>query len=164
MPGRGVLYALSDDDTARLLEAPDDSILTAVVADLKSRWDTEWLCELDKAWDGIHRCLTDGKLEWTNGEYPLSHAILGSQRLYEGDEWFLLYVTPAQVADISWALEGIHDAELRRRYLAIDPDDYEFSEYDDDVDYVAGWFKLMKRFYAKAAADGRPVLMTVDWT
>ena len=44
-------------------------------------------CELDKSWDAIHRCLTDGTLK--PGQPPLSLAILGGQRLDDGRDFIM---------------------------------------------------------------------------
>jgi hypothetical protein len=163
MAGRAVLFALTDDETSRILDSDSDEALVEIVNEIQSRWDTESLCELDKAWDGIHRCLTNGELEWTGGEYPLNHAILGGRRLYDGDDHIVVYVAPQQVADVAAALRQVNEEDLRRRYQGINREDYEFSVYDDDEDYVAGWFEPLPAFYAKAAWAGRPVIFTVAW-
>ena len=37
-------------------------MLDIVQEEIEEPWDEEWLLEMDKAWDAIHRCLTDGRL------------------------------------------------------------------------------------------------------
>jgi len=165
MACRAVLFALTDDEAKRFLEAQGDEALEEVIEGIEERWEEEWLCELDKAWDGIHRALTDGELAWDNGEYPLNHAILGGQQLHEGDDYIITFVQPAQVADVAKALQGLSDLEFRKRYFKINRDNYGFAPdqlSDEDFDYVAGWFEELKSFYAKAAAANRAVLFTVD--
>ena len=54
-----------------------DEAARAFVAELEERWDTYYLQETDKAWDAIHRCLSDGTLVWDAGRWPLRGAILG---------------------------------------------------------------------------------------
>ena len=60
---RGVYFALTQDEEQRLLQCgDDDSVLSLIQEDIEARWDADHLLELDKAWDAIHRCLTDGEL------------------------------------------------------------------------------------------------------
>ena len=165
MACRAVLFALTHDDAKRLVEAEGDEALEALMEEIEERWDEEWLCELDKAWDGIHRALTDGELGWDNGEYPLNHAILGGHQLHEGDDYIYTFVQPSQVADVAKALQGVDEAELRERYFRINRQNYGFvptQVSEEDFEYVAGWFEELKPFYAKAAAVGRAVVFTVD--
>ena len=100
MAGRGVLFTITDTDVQQLLSArqatdADDEVM-AVVEEIEERWDENWLYETDKAWDAIHRCLTDGQLEYENGEYPLNHCILGGTQLYAGDDYIISLKSPQQ--------------------------------------------------------------------
>jgi len=165
MACRAVLFALTEDEAKRLLDVRGDEALEGAVEEIEERWDEEWLCQLDKAWDGIHRALTDGELGWDNGEYPLNHAILGGQQLYEGDDYIITFVQPAQVADVAKALQSLSAAEFRELFFKINPDSYGIvmGEISDEYyKYVAGWLEELKLFYAKAAAAHRAVLFTVD--
>ena len=58
----GVHFAITLEDAQRVTSQPDDDSLLEVVHDIKERWDEAWLQDSDKAWDAIHRCLTDGTL------------------------------------------------------------------------------------------------------
>jgi hypothetical protein len=106
--------------------------LLEVVEEIEERWDEEWLCELDKSWDGIYRSLTDGELEYDNGLYPLNHAILGGQQLYDGDDYIIAYVEPAKVGDVALALQGISDDNLRTQYWKINSKNYGSSPGTND--------------------------------
>ena len=165
MACRAVLFALTDNEASQFLKAQGDEAVEMLVELTEERWDEEWICELDKAWDGIHRALTDGELGWDNGEYPLSHVILGGQQLHGGDDYIVTFVQPAQVADIAKALEGMSDMQFRERYFKINRANYGFApkqRSEEDFDYVAGWFEEVRAFYAKATAAHRSVLFTVD--
>ncbi len=165
MSCRAVLFALTEDEATQFLRAKGDDAVEEVVEEIEERWDEEWLCELDKSWDSIHRALTDGELGCDNGEYPLNHAILGGQQLYEGNDYIITFVQPAQVADVARALQGISAAEFRERYFRINRDNYGAAPNrvsEEDYEYSAGWFEELRPFYAKAAAAGRAVAFTVD--
>ena len=82
----GVHFALTMEHASRLLDMPgmDDDGLMAFVEDMEEGadgkgWDEEWVQETDKSWDAIHRCLTDGKLEWGPTAFP--KCILGMHNL-----------------------------------------------------------------------------------
>lgn len=77
MGARGVLFALDALDAERILACRGDDEVIALVEEVEEGWARDHLFELDKSWDALHRCLTDGDLAFGNGEYPLSHVILG---------------------------------------------------------------------------------------
>ena len=113
----GVHFAIEAAEAERLTLAGNDAeLLTIVQEEIEERWDKEWLCQTDKAWDAIHRCLTDGRLTSGNGEYPLSLCILGGQALYSGDDFIVRLVAPDQAADVGRALSTVTEQEFRRRY------------------------------------------------
>jgi hypothetical protein len=142
----------------------DDDGLLAFIDELeegpnKEGWDAEWVQETDKSWDAIHRCLTDGRLEW--GRTPFHLCILGRVNLYEGDDYIMNFLTPDEVKEAAAVIKDIDRDELRRRYDAIDTESYgELS--DSDFEYTWSWFPALRDFFQKAAAANRAVLFTVD--
>jgi hypothetical protein len=162
MSCRGVLFALTDEQASRLMDTPgaDNDFLMRFVEEVESQWDKEWLQETDKSWDAIHRCLTDGKLEW--GESPYHKCILGCDNLYEGDDYIMNFLSPEEVKQVAAAIKDIDRAELRRRYDAIDTETYQGKLSDSDFEYTWSWFPHLRDFYRKAAAANRSMLFTVD--
>lgn len=120
------------------------------------------VAELDKSWDAIHRSLTDGKLEWKNGEFPLSHVILGGELLYFKDDYIMTLKTPQQVDEIARAIEKIDREEFRIKYFKIDSEVYGFPLTEEDFEYTFDWLESSKTFWRKAAAEKRYVLFTAD--
>src|SRR5262245_10806940 len=59
---RGVFLALTELQEAALVATRDDEDVRAFVQEIEEMWDDDWLCEVDKAWDAMHRCLADGTL------------------------------------------------------------------------------------------------------
>jgi Domain of unknown function (DUF1877) len=158
---RGVHFALTEEDASRLMDTPgaNNDFLMRFVEEIEGRWDKEWLQETDKSWDAIHRCLTDGKLEW--GDTPLHKCVLGSDNLYEGNDYIMNFLSQEEVKEVAAAIKNIDRAELRRRYDVIDTETYgELS--DGDFEYTWSWFPRLRDFYQKAAAAGRAMLFTVD--
>ena len=96
MACRGVHFAIDATIAQRLLASVgDDEALMAVVEEIEQAWDGDHVAESDKAWDAIHRCLTDGELLYDNGEYPLNRVVVGGQQLHEGDDYTVSYVSPS---------------------------------------------------------------------
>jgi len=159
----GVLFALSVNEESNLLAASGDREALLIVREIESRWDSCWLCELGKSWEGIHRALTSGQLNLAHDTYPLSHAILSGRRLYFGDDYIVSYVSSSQVKQIAKALGGTDLEVFRKGYELIDRDNGEYSFYgDEDFDYCYEYFTQMQAFYAKAAEHDRATIFTAD--
>ncbi|MET7401932.1 YfbM family protein [Dactylosporangium sp. NPDC005572] len=160
----GVHFAITAEQERSLLAAVDDGDEDAVgemLADIEEEWDDDALMvDTDKAWDAIHRCLTDGTLDGATGEYPLSHAVLGGRELH--DELCAVYVTAAEVRDVAAALREVDGAWLRARFDAIDDPDYRGALDDGDFEYTWSNFEDVRRFYANASTAGRAVIFTAS--
>ncbi|MFJ5924419.1 YfbM family protein [Kitasatospora sp. NPDC092948] len=162
MACRGVLFALAESEWARLSACDGDEEVRALVEEVEEAWDEPRVCELDKAWDALHRCLTDGRLEYGNGEFPLSHAVLGGRPMYDGDDYVVCRVEPGEVRAVAAALEGIDEAWLRRRYAELEFEEYDGARGEDDLAYTVSFLPDLREFYRRAAEEGRAVVFTVD--
>jgi hypothetical protein len=176
MACRGVLFAVTDDEGAQLRKlggnrSPldflfgrgsrrDEQVLEAV-EEIEERWEQDWLCETDKAWDAIHRCLGDGNLGYSLNR-PSKGAILGGEPLYGGEDYVISFKTGTQVKAIANALAAISDQEIGERYDALSENLYQLPKSAEDRAYTVEYFGAIRDFYLKAAAAGRPVVFTVD--
>lgn len=88
----GVLFSITSDDSAQLAaqRGNDEAIRVYVEDVIEERDDQEHLADLDKAWDALHRCLTDGALAPGGGYGPVSKAVLGGRSLTGGDDYIVL--------------------------------------------------------------------------
>jgi len=162
MPCRGVFFAISEATCKTLEDAESDDDVMNVVESLEDDWVQENLCEVDKAWDAMHRAHSDGTLDYDAGEYPLNHAVLGGKQLLEGDHHIVTLVTPKEVGDVAMALVGVDEHAFRGRYADTVPHDYAPEYGDEDRDYTWAYLDELRRFYGRAAAAGRAVIFTVD--
>lgn len=166
MAHRGVHFALSGEEVATLQSFEDDDERLAHLQEvIEERYFGEardYLAESDKAWNAIHRALSDGELTFDGGDYPLNHVVLGGESLYDDDDYVMSLKTPEQVKDIAAALAGLSEQEFRRRYEQIDNESYDGGSSDQDFDYTWGNFQDVLALYARAAIEGRFVLFTVD--
>jgi hypothetical protein len=126
-----------------------------------------WVRPTSKAWDGIHRSLTDGKLE--TGSTPAHLCILGADEQFwirreDGQlEYIVNLLEPADVRRVADAIRGIDRAELRRGYDRIDPESfYRLNMSEDDFEYTWDNFRELRAFFERAADAGRWVIFRVD--
>jgi Domain of unknown function (DUF1877) len=164
MASRGVHFALTPEQEKALLGARgnDEGIIEIVQEEIEEEWDEEWLCETDKAWDAIHRCLTDGKLELDNGAPPLSLAVLGGEQLYGEGDYYVCFVSREQVPAVARGLNEFARETFDRAYDALASTDYDGPIDSDDREYTWENLQALKELFAKASSSGRSVVFTVD--
>jgi len=165
MACRGVHFSL-DEQTVLALKAigDDEERLQFLQEQIEEEYFShhpEWLAETDKAWDFIHRVLTDGELDWNNGTYPLNHVVMGGESLYSESDYIISLKTPRQVGDAAIELRRITEASFREKFLQLDESVIEHS-YEQDFEYSWYWFQSLRDFWLRAADEGRFVLFSVD--
>jgi hypothetical protein len=163
MSARAVHFALTPAQAKAVLAAKSDRKLMELIEEIEEAWEEPFVVETDKAWDAIHRCLTDGSLLYVSGEYPLNHCICGGRQLFRGRDYTVSFVSAPQVKDVAAALTRITKAWMRKRYDQIDPEEYDEVEMgDEDFGYTWENFLDVRRFYRRAAKAARAVIFTVD--
>lgn len=168
MAGRGVFFALDELTAKKLTKLPPDEMVDFVGEEIEEDFfdnKPEYLAETDKAWDAIHRALTDGYLHWENGDYPLNHVVLGGEVLYGGQEeendYVIVLKTPKQVKDIAKALENYTKEQFEQGYAQIKMEDYDYHLGFEDLQYSENWLERIKPFWQKAAQENLYVIFTV---
>ena len=166
---RGLHMALTPGQNAHLLalaDAGDEAAVMAEVdaleASMNTRNDAAWLCDSDQAWDAIHRCFCHGQLLYEGGEPPLSWLICGGRQLVLNDAATISHVGPAQVQAVADAAAAITREGLRQRYGQIQQRGYAHTLGEADFDDAWANFQDLAGFFARAAADRRAVIFTVD--
>lgn len=174
-----VLFALNEQETERFLaveRCERADYMHEVIEEEFWNDFPEYVCELDKSWDAMHRMLTNGSLDFENRFQPLCNVIFGGEFVYgltrlpsgkviisEGEEdEYMILKTPEQVALIAKELPKRTKEECRKCYDRIDPEDYGMQPDEEDFEYT--WYYLQDSldFWKKAAEDKRYVLFTVD--
>lgn len=161
----GVHFALTEEQVSALKSLPEPQRLDFLSEELESHFfeeAPEYKAESDKAWDAIHRALTDGEIAYDNGQYPLSHFILGGEILYTADDYIMSLKTPEQVKDVAKAVSPLTKEEFRRHYFKIDPKSYGVEVNEEDFEYSWNWFTEVRELWQRAAEAGRYVLFTAD--
>jgi len=157
MAGRGIHFALSEEEDRLFQEVRTPGGVAAYLEVVCERITKPWHQGSDKAWEVIHRCLTDGYLHY--GRSALHKCILGNKNwMGQGTNNFVNYVKPADVQAVASALGPIAKSWMRRQYWEIDPDDYEEPLSEEDFEYTWQSFQEVRKFYRQAAKAGRAVL------
>jgi hypothetical protein len=163
MAFRGVLFALTGSQEAALVASRHDDEVLRFVDELETAWDWDWLCEVDQAWDAMHRCLSDGSLALGRRTgRPLELVVLGGGHHHEGEDYVVARVDSAAVVEVAAALDEVDREWLRGRYDAIDPEDYQGVLGDEDFEYTWRYLQDVREFYRRAATAERAVVFTVD--
>lgn len=158
----GVLFAISDEQAKKILSfKTDEDLVEYIKEDIEEEWDEDWLCETDKAWDAIHRCFANGKLDLFGGQPPLNSVIFGGKILNKSTKYYVSFKNAELVKEIAKAIQKISEKELSKYYESIGPD-YQGDKSKDDFLYTIDWFKGIPEFYKKASESDRCVIFTVD--
>lgn len=162
--GLGVLFALTADDSSALLAlaGDDDAVTGYVAADIEERLTGDDHADLDKSWDAIHRCLTDGELDFASGTFPLNRCILGGRALTSDEAEEIAVLTAAdEVPAVSEALDAVTEEWFRTAYGSLDPADY-LEHSPEDLAYTWDGFEAARRLWRHAATTGRSVLFSAS--
>jgi len=162
MACRGYFLALDESCMVRLLaEVGNDQRVIEVIQELEMT-DAPDECDVDKAWDGIHRCLTEGKLGSEDGTYPLNAVVLGGLPLHQGESYIVSYNTPTEVREVAAALATLDLAPFLAKFWALDPDDYGATVDQDGLDYLTYYLSEITAFYQRAAQANWASIFVAD--
>lgn len=126
--------------------------------------------ETDKAWDAIHRCLTDGTLK-SKAKSILENAILGGTSLYKGKGYIIIYNSAEKMPELAGALKNIKKDDFKTNYYKLNNkkpflwfnlDSYDGPLNDDDLEYSWAYLEDLKVFINKTSIAKRSLLFTVD--
>lgn len=162
MACRGHFLALDEHCTSSLLaqDGDDDGLIEVVhELDMTAAPDS---CGVDKAWDGIHRCLTEGRLGGEDGSYPLNAVILGGLPLYAGDDYVVSFNTAAEVREVASALATLDLRPFTATYWALDPREYGADVDQEGLEYLTYHLRELTAFYRRAADAGWATVFVAD--
>lgn len=163
----GVHFALTESQRDELLAFETDEGRMAYVEEIEEAWEEDNLQETNKAWDAIHRCLTDHppklpELESNRGEYPLNLCILGGRPVIDDDLGSIIMLIEAdEVRDLANALDSIEKEWMAKKYYTYC--NGAWPEYgEEDLGYTWEYFVELREFFRAAATKGLCVIFTVS--
>jgi hypothetical protein len=161
----GVHFALTAAQSEQLwerYEAEDDDGVLQLVRAIEDAWDEAHLQETDKAWDAIHRCLSDGTLDAEADTWPMGGAVLGGECMYFGDDHIVRAVDADDVVEIAAALATVTQGWFAGRFATLKRHGYDGAGDERDLAYTWHWFEQMRAFFARTAAEKRGVVFSAD--
>ena len=163
---QGAHFALTDEQRVKLLNLKsDEERIDYVTEDIEEDWDKEYAQETDKAWDAIHRCLTEQppntpELDADCGEYPLKVCIFGGRPLIPNEAGTIRLIEANEVSDLAQALDPITKEWFAEKYSTHCKGAW--PEYGkEDFGYTWDWFCKLRDFFRRAATAQRAVIFTV---
>src|SRR5436190_6223577 len=124
----GVHFALIESEVTKLKSFPDDAerldYLQCEIEETYFSDHEEFTAQSDKAWDAMHRSLSDGQLSYDEGPHPLRLAVIGGEPIYAERDYIMSLKTPKEVAEVASALARISKEEFRKKYEAMDAKAY----------------------------------------
>ena len=93
----GMHFAITYEQAMKLLQCKSDEDLAAMVQEeIEEVSNEDNSFQTDKAWDAIHRCLSNGTLDVRQGTRPLNMAIFGGKILNKEANTFVVLLTPTE--------------------------------------------------------------------
>ena len=163
MVGRGYHIALGREHAKRLFSLKQDQEILKFLEELKASPEMKKsgrLLDSGTAWDAIHRCLTEGELDPTGGDFPLNHAVLGGKQLHQGKDFAAVLIRPDMVRFIADALDEIEEADFRQKFSGLSKTSYQ--QPTGEKDFVQVWIVLqdLQVFFEAAAENMEAVVFT----
>lgn len=169
MGSLGVLFAVDETTITNLKEVEREALPDYIGEELEEKYfatQRQWVEELDKSWDAMHRVLSEENLYFETQAIPLGLVVLGGTILYgdrdSEEDYIISLKNPEQVKEIAVALQNITKEEACKRYYEIDADDYGFPLSDEDFEYTWAYMEGSIDFWKRASQENRYVLFTVD--
>lgn len=163
MVGPGYYIALAREHAKTLFGIKEDAALRTFLEELRTRSDIKRsgrLLEAGTLWEPIHRCLTEGELDPTAGDFPLNHAVLGGKQLHQSSDYTAVLVRPDMTRFIADALQDLEEDDMRKKFFALPSTSYQ--GVVDEKRFIEMWLRLqdLKVFFQAAAENMEAVVFT----
>ena len=165
MQGHGAHIILTREDAKRVFGAAGDVAVQEIANELrgsKRHCEAKLVLETGANWDAIHRCLTDGTLEPTAGEFPLNQVILGGKQLFKGAGFEAVMVRPDLTAFIAEALHNLKREEIHDKYMQLPAAELGYTPTEQESDIVWNAIQQIRQLFEDAAAERCAVMFTVE--
>ncbi|MGE0758352.1 MAG: DUF1877 family protein [Pirellulaceae bacterium] len=163
--GIGAHIILTRDNAKRVFAAAGDESVRQVVSELRQSRklrDAKLVLETGPSWAPIHRCLSDGSLDPTGGDFPLNHVILGGKRLHLSNGFEAIIVRPDIVPHVAEALHDLKRNDIHDKYAGMSAEDLGHPPSEREFDIVWNSLQQIRQLFEDAANERCAVLFTVE--
>ena len=160
----GVSFGLNKDEIElfRSLKTDEDRRYAGLETLQDALYDTDHAYDSEKAWSGIHVCLTNGLFKKRFPDAPLDSEVYGGEKLYFGDNYIMSLCGPEEIKLLARVLPLISRAEMSQAYRQIEPDYLGIPGDEFDEGYTLAIFEDMIPFWLRAAERGQYLLFTAS--
>src|SRR5690606_35833632 len=141
--------------------ADDAAVSEHLHGTIEERWETDFLFEVDKAWEGLDRCFTQSNLADSPDAEALARCFFGGLHLHWGDEEVICMILPREARVVGEALARIDKDALRRSHNQVVGDHSQLPAFVEDFDYLWGNFEGLGAFFQRASGANRAVVFSV---
>jgi hypothetical protein len=148
------------------LERSPKSIYQFLSSDVKDRQRTGRHLVVEKSWHGIHFLLNGDPWE---GEFPLSHVVLGGTPIGEEDVGYgpARYLDPEEVRAVSRALDDLPTSQLLESFDAEAMNDQGiypqgWRDNEEDREFISGYYVQVVDFFRRAAEANDGILLYLN--
>jgi hypothetical protein len=165
--GRGFHIALGREHAKTLFGLKEDNAIHKFLDELQVRPDMKKsgrVLDVGTLWDPIHRCLTEGELDPSAGDFPLNTAVLGGKQLLQAKEKTAVLIRPDMTRFIADALGELDEDDIRKKFFALQGGTYQ--QPIDEKHFMEMWRRLqdLKIFFEAAAENIEAVVFTAQLT
>ena len=159
MACRGIYYAVTPQQSLEIFSKSNTNDIISYLDDIGENQEDQNFQYLDKSWDAIHRCLTDGTLYDNAGHYPLNRCVLGGVALYDKEDFIVRFVSAQEVKDISDAFGHIDRGWVYNQYTNLKFPNYQHGEKsEEDFEYTWNYLEQAISFYSRASSLNKAIV------
>lgn len=157
----GMLYAITDQELGLLKGRNTEDLYEFMMEEIEDKYfATARACELDKAWEGIHFSLNNGK--WLEDGSGPSKVIFCGDFLLDGD-YVITWKSPDDVKGIVEYLTRVDlENTIKAGFQWIPQEEYSLPKDEDNLQFLLDWCEGIKEFYENAEKENLSVIFTVD--
>ncbi len=158
----GMLYALNEEEVAKLRSTPEEERYDYMLEEIEEAlFGSPRSCELDKAWEGIQYCLGGG--QWNEDNCLPTNIIFGGEILIETDDEIITLKNHQEVSDIVAYLRQNNLQEIiQKNFWSITDEEFRYKD-NDGLEHILGWSEDILAFYENALKENCQVIFTVDF-
>jgi len=119
------------------------------------------MVDVDKAWDGLHRCLNGGLQEPLRGTIA-AKAVMGDNEYSSEVAMGVQTLSANSVKEVALSLEKLSLNDIESSFQKLGDDVYAFNGDTEDLAYTIDAYNTAKSFYTEAAKNNSAVLIAIS--
>lgn len=155
-----MLHAITDEELFTLRTQKKENMYN-YICDIERKYNSSFYeCALNKAWEGIHWCVNNGK--WIENDAVPANIIFGGVFLLDSNYHVIILKDHNMLKEIVEYLQS-HDLKcmIQENFYKIREDEYSLPIDENGLDFLLDWSKGILDFYENALKNSRNVIFSV---